>query len=95
MAHGTDPALKSAASWKAAKPQLYAKAKITVNKAQAPFAIDYYHPHGSSSGQKQLGIYELHDGTLTLCLAPAGTTRPMKFESIAGDGATFVVWRRT
>ena len=75
-------------------PQLYAKAKVTVEKTQAPFSIDYYNTAGPSAGQKQLGIYELKNGTLTLCLAPTGGARPEKFDSTPGDGKTFVVWRR-
>ena len=75
-------------------PQLYTKAKVTVDKSVEPLAIDYYNTAGISAGQKQSGIYQIKEEKLTLCLAPAGCARPVKFESVPGDGKTFAVWRR-
>jgi uncharacterized protein (TIGR03067 family) len=75
-------------------PNLYATAKVTVDRSQAPPAMDYYHIKGTLAGKIQHGIYELKGSSLRLCFSAAGKPRPSEFSSARGDGRTFTEWKR-
>jgi uncharacterized protein (TIGR03067 family) len=75
-------------------PQVYSKAKFTVDRSKSPMAIDYYNTQGSNAGKMQPGIYELNGKTLRLCFAAPGRERPGDFASTPGDGRTFTVWTK-
>ena len=75
-------------------PQVYSRAKFTVDRSKSPMAIDYYNTQGSNAGKTQLGIYELNGKTLKLCLAAPGGERPGDFASTPGDARTFTVWTK-
>lgn len=74
--------------------QLFMKAKFTLDPAKTPKAIDYAVTGGPYSGQRQLGIYELHGDTVKFCFAVPGKDRPTEFSTQAGDGRTLSVWKR-
>jgi uncharacterized protein (TIGR03067 family) len=75
-------------------PQVYSKAKFTVDRSKSPMAIDYYNTQGSNAGKMQPGIYELNGKTLKLCFAAPGGERPGDFASTPGDGRTFTIWTK-
>ncbi len=75
-------------------PQMYSKAKFTVDRSKTPMAIDYYNTEGGNAGKTQLGIYELNGTTLRLCLAAPGQERPADFTSAPGDGRILSAWIR-
>ncbi|MBI1787478.1 MAG: TIGR03067 domain-containing protein [Acidobacteria bacterium] len=73
-------------------PQVYSKAKFTVDRSKTPRAIDYYNTQGGNAGKTQYGIYELIGKTLQLCLAAPGQERPEDFTSAPGSARTLTVW---
>jgi uncharacterized protein (TIGR03067 family) len=75
-------------------PQLYAKARLKVDRSKSPATMDYYNTQGTNAGKIQRGIYELDGATLKLCLGAPEGDRPAEFASKPGDGRTFVVWNR-
>jgi uncharacterized protein (TIGR03067 family) len=75
-------------------PQLYAKAKFTVDRSKTPNTIDYYNTQGGNAGKAQYGIYELSGGTLKICMGAPDRERPNEFQSTPGDGRTLAVWRK-
>jgi len=75
-------------------PQVFMKAKFTVDPTRSPKTIDLVHTDGGSAGQMQQGIYELEGDTLRLALAVPGKERPSDFSASPGDGRTVVSWKR-
>jgi uncharacterized protein (TIGR03067 family) len=75
-------------------PQVYTKAKFTVDPAKAPKTIDLLHSHGGAQGQMQYGIYEIDGNTLRLALGSPGQDRPTDYSARPGAGHTVVTWKR-
>ena len=56
-----------------------------VDTGTSPRAIDFVIKKGPDAGKRQLGIYELEDNTLRVCVAePGSRKRPRSFEPAAG-----------
>lgn len=78
-----------------AGPQTMLKVEFNYDRWASPKTIDYVNLVGSNKGKKQLGIYELENGRLKICVsAPGVETRPTEFESVRGDGRTYTVWQK-
>ena len=77
-----------------AGPQVILRVEFTSDASTNPKNIDYLNLVGSNRGKTQLGIYEFEGALLKICVAPPDAGRPREFESVAGDGRTFSVWRR-
>ena len=77
-----------------AGPQTMMKFQFTMDEAQAPKAMDYLNIAGPNKGKVQLAIYELKKGTLSVCVAAPGKPRPKRFQSVAGEGASFTTWKK-
>lgn len=75
-------------------PQLFSKAKYTVDDSVTPKAIDYYHTEGQLAGQHQLGIYEVEGDRIRMSFAAPGQPRPQDFKASPGDGRTITVWKK-
>ena len=75
-------------------PQVFMKAKFTVDPSKTPKTIDLAHSEGASKGQMQHGIYEVAGEILRLSLATPGSPRPDDFSATRGDGRTVVTWKR-
>jgi uncharacterized protein (TIGR03067 family) len=66
----------------------------TIDSTKTPKTIDFDIKTGNDQGKKQLGIYKLDGGKLTIVAAAAGSTeRPKLFEAGA-DVAVLVVLER-
>jgi len=74
-------------------PQVYLKARVTLDSSKSPKQVDYTISSGAGAGGTQSGIYELDGKTLKLCMAVAGKPRPGEFASAKGDGRTLTVWK--
>jgi uncharacterized protein (TIGR03067 family) len=74
--------------------QVYMKARVTLDSSTSPKQIDYAVAAGVGAGTVQLGIYEMDEKKLKLCMSPAGQSRPNDFTSVKGDGRTLTVWKR-
>ncbi len=72
-------------------------ADFTVDASKNPKQIDYDVKAGANEGKKQLGIYKIDDDgkTVTFCFAAPDKDRPDAFESKAGDGRTFSIWKKS
>jgi uncharacterized protein (TIGR03067 family) len=67
----------------------------TIDSSKAPKTIDFDIKTGNDQGKKQLGIYKLDGGKLTLVAAIAGSTaRPKSFEAGADAPVLVVVLER-
>jgi uncharacterized protein (TIGR03067 family) len=75
--------------------QLFMKARYTIDPAKKPKTIDYDVIEGPTKGKKQLGIYELGEGTVKFCFASPGQERPTDFSAKEGSGRTLSAWKRT
>jgi len=75
-------------------PQLIFKAKITLDPAKDPRAIDFHMIQGPNAGKTQLGIYKLEGDTFTSCFSAPGDDRPADFVSKDGDHRTLTEWKR-
>jgi uncharacterized protein (TIGR03067 family) len=78
-----------------AGPQVFLKARFTLDTSKHPKVIDYMNLEGTSAGKPQAGIFELNDGLLKICVSAPGQNRPNAFSSKPGDGRSYTVWRRT
>lgn len=76
-----------------AGPQVFLKARFTLDRSKNPPAIDYVNLEGASKGKSQAGIFELTGGTLKICAAAPDKPRPPDFSSKPGDGRTYTTWR--
>ena len=77
----------------AAGPQVILKARFTLDRSVWPHAVDYVNLEGAQTGKAQAGIFEVTDGTLTVCMAAPGKPRPQDFTSMSGDGRSLTTWR--
>jgi uncharacterized protein (TIGR03067 family) len=66
------------------KIDLDASYKIDLTKT--PFEIDLIPPSGKAD-RNSLGIFKIEGDTLTICSDDSGKMRPIKFETVAGNGA--------
>jgi len=74
--------------------KVYFKAKVTIDPARKPKAIDYAMTEGPTKGKTQLGIYDLDGDTVKFCFAAPGKERPTEFTAKAGSERTLSVWKR-
>jgi uncharacterized protein (TIGR03067 family) len=72
----------------------FMRAKIAVDPAKKPKAIDYTLLEGPNKGQKQLGIYEFDGENLKFCFSSSGKERPTEFTSPDGSGRVASVWKK-
>ena len=77
-----------------AGPQVLMKMEFTHDASKSPKTIDYVNTAGGNKGKSQQGIYEFAGDLLKVCVGAPGSARPAQFESLAGDGRSFTVWRR-
>jgi uncharacterized protein (TIGR03067 family) len=64
----------------------------TIDTSKSPRTIDFDIKTGMDQGKKQLGIYKIDGGKLTIAAAMAGSTeRPKSFEPEAGSQVLIVV----
>jgi uncharacterized protein (TIGR03067 family) len=67
----------------------------TIDASKTPKTIDFEIKTGDDKGKKQLGIYKIEDGKLTIIAAVAGSeTRPSSFKREAGAQVLEVVLER-
>jgi uncharacterized protein (TIGR03067 family) len=67
----------------------------TIDSSTTPKTIDFDIKSGNDQGKKQLGIYKLDGGKLTIVAATAGSTeRPKSFEPEAGAQTLVLVLER-
>ena len=78
-----------------AGPQVFLKAKFTLDDPKDPHNLDYVNLQGASAGKSQAGIYELSGATLKICMSAPGEPRPRDFSSKPGDDRTYTTWRLT
>jgi len=78
-----------------AGPQIMLKVSFKHDPSKSLKTIDYVNTAGANKGKTQLGIYEFNGDLLRVCMAAPGSERPIRFESVRGDDATFTEWRRT
>src|SRR4051812_12757325 len=64
-------------------PQIFLKAKITLNPNSKPKKIDYVMIDGFTKGKKQLGIYKVDGDTFKACFGAPDAERPADFSSKA------------
>jgi uncharacterized protein (TIGR03067 family) len=74
--------------------QTQVHARVRVNEAASPLAIDYLGMHGPTSGKVSLGILEWAGDTLRINMAPPGSLRPDDFTCAKGSGRTLSEWKR-
>jgi uncharacterized protein (TIGR03067 family) len=74
--------------------QVYFKAKISIDPAKKPKAIDYTMTEGPTKGKTHLGIYELDGDIVKFCFAAPGKDRPTEFTAKEGSERTLSVWKR-
>ena len=55
-----------------AGPQVFLKAKFTLDDSKDPHNLDYVNLQGASAGKSQAGIYELSGATLKICMSAPG-----------------------
>ena len=68
------------------------EATIVLNPAKKPKTIDATQTYGGPKGTKYLGIYELEDDTLKICLGEK--QRPKDFTAKKGSKRASDVWKR-
>ena len=73
--------------------QVMVHAKVKVNASRTPIEIDYLNI-GRGPSTVTLGILELSDGVIRVCMAQPGAPRPDDFTSSAGSGRTFSEWKK-
>ena len=65
---------------------IHAQSRYRIDPSTQPRAIDIVLTDSAMRGQTMLGIYEIKDDRLRLCLAPPGSERPCEFTAKAGSG---------
>jgi uncharacterized protein (TIGR03067 family) len=66
---------------------------FTLDPSKNPKWIDVTYTGGERNGESSLGIYELKDDTLRICMS-RGTSRPMEFETKAESQRHMMVLKR-
>jgi uncharacterized protein (TIGR03067 family) len=61
---------------------------------ERPKAIDMSPAVGANKGKTALGIYQINDDELTICIAKAGKKRPSEFTTKTGSGYILEIYRR-
>ncbi len=69
-------------------------AKMQVDEAAKPIAVDYLNLVGASKGRVSLGILKWDGDEVTFHIAPVGKPRPSDFASAKEGGTTLSRWRR-
>ena len=64
-----------------------------LDSSKEPKTIDLTWSEGSLKGKKELGIYSLQGGTLTICIGSIDKERPKKFESDKGSGNSLLTFK--
>lgn len=75
--------------------EVKSKATFTVDSAKSPKEMDLTVSDGPLAGKTLRGIYELKDGTLTICLALEGAGRPGDLTAKAGSGRLLQVFKKS
>lgn len=71
------------------------KGTLKVDAGKKPATIDLDILSGESKGKKQLGIYEVDDKTLKICLTePGNETRPKEIHANEGSGQLLFVFKK-
>src|SRR5207244_2679798 len=78
-----------------AGPQTLLRFEFTADGSASPQAIDYLHLEGTHRGKRQLVIYALERGTLTILMGAPGGARPTAFTARPPAGGTLTVWKRS
>jgi uncharacterized protein (TIGR03067 family) len=66
---------------------------FTLDPTKNPKWIDVTYTDGERKGESSLGIYELKDDSLKICMSRS-TTRPMEFETKAESQRHMMVLKR-
>ena len=69
-----------------AGPQLMMDFEFTSDASKSPKTIDHTHTAGANNGTKQLGVYELDEGRLTILVSAPGAQRPPPARCHGGQG---------
>jgi len=73
--------------------QVMVHARVRLDESRTPIEVDYLNI-GRGPALVTLGILEIRDGMIRVCMAPPGAPRPDDFTSNAGSGRTFSAWKR-
>jgi uncharacterized protein (TIGR03067 family) len=69
--------------------------KVKLHADKKPKAIDFSIESGDDKGKTQLGIYEIENGQLKICVAKAGETeRPTEFKTKEGSPNVLIVMKK-
>lgn len=60
------------------------KGTSTIDPLKSPKTIDLTQTEGDDKDKQTIGIYEIDENTLKVCLGPPERDRPTEFDSIAG-----------
>ena len=74
--------------------KVFIASTTTIDPTREPMIIDLTYTEGGPKGTNSLGIYQIEDGTLTVCRAAAGKARPTEFSSKPGSGQTLMTYKR-
>lgn len=74
--------------------QTMVHAKVSVDEAASPMAIDYLGLSGAAKGRISLGILDWNGRELRVNMAAPGAPRPADFNCVRGSGRTLSQWRR-
>jgi uncharacterized protein (TIGR03067 family) len=67
---------------------------ITVDPSKKPKTIDVIYSSGDAKGKKSLGIYEIRNDALKVCMGVVDTARPTQFVSTPKSGHLLEVLKR-
>jgi uncharacterized protein (TIGR03067 family) len=73
--------------------QVMVHAKVKVDESRTPIEVDYLNI-GRGPAAVTLGILELHDDVIRVCMGQPGAPRPDDFTSKPGSGRTFSEWKK-
>jgi len=68
--------------------------KIKIDLSKTPKTLDLIFTDGPDKGRTSLGIYDITDDDLKICLSLAGSTRPTEFASKPGSSFAFEILKR-